>query len=323
MGLFIFVFSWYYRKMPSKERKEEFCNKLRDLLNTYSKIMIVGADNVGSSHMQTIRASIRGKGILLMGKNTMIRRVIRTEYEQHESLLPELEGNVGLIFTNSDLVELRDIILSHKVGAPAKAGSLAPCDVVIPAGDTGLEPTQTAFLQALNIASRINRGQIMILNEVKLVTEGEKVGASQATLLQKLKIRPFSYGLILQSIYDEGSLYSASVLDFNFDTLSARISMASTRIAQVALSIGYPCLSSVPHSMARGFKNLLSLAVATDIEFDRATEIKNLLNMDPEALAAMVASTSAAETTTDNKAAEVEEEEEEEEEEMGMDDLFG
>merc|ERR1712100_798521 len=126
-------------------------------------------------------------GCTLMGKNTMVRRVIRTEFEQFAPLLPSLEGNVGLLFSDSDLSELRDTVLSHKVGAPAKAGAIAPCSVTIPAGDTGLEPTQTAFLQALNIASRINKGQIMILNDVKLIEEGEKVGSSQATLLQKLK----------------------------------------------------------------------------------------------------------------------------------------
>jgi len=304
--------------MPSRERKEEFCDRLRDMLNTYSKVLVVGADNVGSSHMQKIRADIRGKGVLLMGKNTMIRRVIRTEFKRYECLLPALEGNVGLIFTNSDLPELRDTIVNNKVGAPAKAGAIAPCDVVVPAGDTGLEPTQTAFLQALNIASRINRGQITILNDVKLFSTGDKVGASQAALLQKLKIRPFSYGLILQSIYDEGSMYSPAVLDINFNVLSSKISFAATRIAQVALSIGYPVLSSVPHSMARGFKNLLSLAVATDIEFKQAEEIKNLLSMDPEELAKMVASTSTTETEKkDTPAANntVDEEEEEEEDE--------
>mmetsp|Transcript_74726 Transcript_74726/g.112632 ORF Transcript_74726/g.112632 Transcript_74726/m.112632 type:complete len:309 (-) Transcript_74726:52-978(-) len=304
--------------MPSKERKGEYCDKLRELLNKYNKIMVVGADNVGSSHMQSIRASIRGKGVLLMGKNTMIRRVIRTEYEQFESLLPQLEGNVGLLFTDSDLVDLKDIVVNQKVAAPAKSGSIAPCDVTIPAGDTGLEPTQTAFLQALNIATRINKGQIMILNDVKLLTEGEKVGASQATLLQKLKIRPFHYGLQVLSIFDDGSVYGPKVLDFNFDTLSTKISFAATNIASVALQIGYPCLPSVPHSLARGFKNLLALAVATDIEFKQAEEIKNLLNMSPEALAAMVASQQPDAPAGGSAPAPVEEEEEEEDEDMGF-----
>merc|ERR1711941_107407 len=268
---------------PSKERKGEYCDKLRELLNKYNKIMVVGADNVGSSHMQSIRASIRGKGVLLMGKNTMIRRVIRTEYEQFESLLPQLEGNVGLLFTDSDLVDLKDIVVNQKVAAPAKSGSIAPCDVTIPAGDTGLEPTQTAFLQALNIATRINKGQIMILNDVKLLTEGEKVGASQATLLQKLKIRPFHYGLQVLSIFDDGSVYGPKVLDFNFDTLSTKISFAATNIAS-----------------------------------KQAEEIKNLLNMSPEALAAMVASQQPDAPAGGSAPAPVEEEEEEEDEDMGF-----
>merc|ERR1712000_372923 len=226
--------------------------------------------------------------------------------------IPQLEGNVGLLFTDGDLAELKDIILEQKVPAAAKSGALAPVDVVIPAGDTGLEPTQTAFLQALNIATRINKGQIMILNDVHLVTAGEKVGASQATLLQKLKLKPFSYGLKLESIYDNGAVYGPNVLDFNFGALSSRISNASTRIACIALAIGYPCLPSVPHSLARAFKNVLSVA--------GATEIKNLLNMDPEALAAMVAASAPAASGSEKveEAAAPAEEEEEEDEDMGF-----
>jgi len=305
--------------MPSRERKEEYCDKLRGLLNKYNKIMLVGADNVGSSHMQKIRSSIRGKGILLMGKNTMVRRVIRSEFPDYEALLPSLEGNVGMLFTDGDLSDLRDIIADLRVAAPAKAGAIAPVGVTVPAGDTGLEPTQTAFLQALNIATKINKGQIQILNPVQLFEEGDKVGASQATLLQKLKIRPFSYGLSVKTIYDEGSVYGAEVLDVNLDTLSTKIQFAATRIACISLAIGFPTLPSLSHSLARGFKNLLSLAVATDIEFKQAEEIKNLLNMDPEALAAMMAASAPASSGNDAPAAAAApEEEEESDEEMGM-----
>jgi len=310
--------------MPSKERKEEYCDKLRELLKKYNKVMIVGADNVGSNHMQKIRASIRGKGILLMGKNTMVRRVIRSEFKQYETILPLFEGNVGMLFTDSDLSEVRDIILAQKVAAPAKAGSIAPCNVVVPAGDTGLEPTQTAFLQALNIATRINRGQIAIQNDVALITEGEKVGASQATLLQKLNIRPFAYGLSLKNIYDDGSVYGPNVLDINVSVISSKIQLAATRIACVSLAIGFPTLPALPHMLAGAFKKLLAVAVATDIEFKQAEDIKNLLNMDPEALAALVAAAAptggdaAPAGKADAPAAKVEEEEEESDEDMGF-----
>jgi large subunit ribosomal protein LP0 len=278
--------------MSKRERKDEFSEKLRDLFSKYSKIIIVGADNVGSSHMQKIRVSLRGKGVLLMGKNTMIRRVIKNDYKNFEAVLPHIFENVGLLFTNSDLLELRDIINTQKVPAAAKAGAIAPIDVTVPAGDTGLEPTQTAFLQALNIATRINKGQIMILNPKQVITKGEKVGASEATLLQKLKIKPFSYGLQIRQIYDDGAVYNPSVLDITPDAIGKKIADAATRIAALSLVIGYPTLPSVPHTLSRAFKNLLSVALDTAITFPQAEEIKELLE-NPEALARAVAATSA------------------------------
>lgn len=278
--------------MSTTERKEAYIAKLCNLLNTYKQILLVGADNVGSSHMQQIRQTIRDKACLLMGKNTMIRRVIRASYPELHLLLPHIKGNVGFVFTNDDLRVVRDQLLALRVAAPAKAGAISPVDVIIPAGDTGLEPTQTAFLQALNIATKINKGQIQILNDKQILSTGEKVGSSEATLLQKLKIKPFSYGLTVQIIYEDGYLYKPYVLDVGAEDIIRRFTEGTTKLAQLALQIGYPTLSSIPHSFARAFKNLLAVAVATDYTFKQAEEIKNILE-NPEAFAAAAAASAA------------------------------
>jgi len=308
--------------MSKRERKIGYIDKLKALLDEYSKVLVVNADNVGSFHMQKIRQSIRGKGVLLMGKNTMVRRVIRNEYKRYECLLPHICENVGLLFTHGDLQEVRNIILEQKVAAPAKAGALAPIDVIVPAGDTGLEPTQTAFLQALNIATRINKGQIMILNPKQVINAGDKVGPSEATLLQKLKIKPFSYGLGLRQIYEDGLVYSPFVLDISHDDLHKKLAKAATRIAQVSLQIGYPTLASLPHSLARAFKDLLSLAVVTEITFAEAEKVKEILE-NPEAFAQAVAASSApaaggAAAEAKKEEAPAEEEAEESDEDMGF-----
>jgi len=319
MGLFFFVRT-LQNKMSKKERKASYCDKLREMLNEYNKVLIVNADNVGSHHMQKIRQSIRGKAILLMGKNTMVRRVIRNEYrEKFEVILPHIFENVGLLFTHGDLAELRDLILEQKVAAPAKAGAIAPCDVIVPAGDTGLEPTQTAFLQALNIPTRINKGQIMILNPKQVINAGDKVGPSEATLLQKLKIKPFAYGLGLRQIYEDGLVYAPFVLDVTNDDLLSKLAKAATRIACVSLEIGLPTLASIPHSLGRAYKTLLSIAVATEITFEQAEKVKEMLE-NPEAFAAAAAAAApaAAAATEEAAPAAAEEEEEEEDEDMGF-----
>ena len=276
------------------ERKESYVKKLGGLLTTYNKILIVGADNVGSHHMQQIRRSIRANSELLMGKNTMVRRVIRNEFPDFHTILPHVRGNVGFVFTNADLAEVRDQLLALRVAAPAKAGAISPVDVTIPKGDTGLEPTQTAFLQALNIATKINKGQIQILNDKQILTAGEKVGNSEATLLQKLNIKPFSYGLSVQVIYDAGFIYKPDVLDITASDIIAKFAAGASKIASLSLQIGYPTVASVPHSITRAFKNCLAVAVATNYSFKQAEEIKSILE-NPEAYAALAAAQSVSE----------------------------
>lgn len=310
-----------------REKKVLYAKRLSALFEEYDQIMFVGADNVGSHHMQQIRQKIRGSAVLLMGKNTMIRRVIRTGFmEKFGEIIPRLEGNVGLVFTHGSLSELRDSLLELRVGAPAKAGIIAPDTVIIPAGDTGLEPTQTASLQQLNIATRINKGQIMILNDHEIITKGDKVGASEAALLQKLNIKPFSYGLSCVAVYDHGAVYDADVLAITDDDIIAKFSAGVANLACISLQIGVPSLASIRHSLANGYKNVLSIALGTDCVFEQCAELKALLD-DPEALAAAMAGastggSSGAAATGADETSKAEEEEEEEEEE-GMFDMFG
>jgi len=275
------------KKAAKLNRKKAFFERLQQYLEEYPKAFIVLADNVGSSQMQRIRKALRGKAAVLMGKNTMMRKAIRMVLEQNpklEKLLGHIWGNIGFIFTDGDLVEIRKIINDNRVGAPAKAGALAPVDVIVPAGPTGLEPSQTSFLQALNIASKISKGQIEILSDVPLLKKGDKVGPSEATLLAKLNIRPFSYGLETRVIYDSGSVYEASVLDITFEDIMKRFNVAVSNIAAVSLQIGFPTYVSVPHSLLGAFKKCLAVSVETDYTFKESAKVKEYL-ANPSAFA--------------------------------------
>lgn len=52
-----------------------------------------------------------------------------------------------------------------------------------------------------------------------------------------------------------------------------------SRLAAVCLSIGYPTVASVPHSVVNGFKNLLAVAAVTDVEFKEAETVKEFLKV--------------------------------------------
>uniref|UniRef100_A0A8C0ELA8 Large ribosomal subunit protein uL10 n=2 Tax=Neoaves TaxID=3078114 RepID=A0A8C0ELA8_BUBBB len=246
------------------------------LLDDYPKCFIVGADNVGSKQMQQIRMSLRGKAVVLMGKNTMMRKAIRGHLENNpalEKLLPHIRGNVGFVFTKEDLTEIRDMLLANKVPAAARAGAIAPCDVTVPAQNTGLGPEKTSFFQALGITTKISRGTIEILSDVQLIKTGDKVGASEATLLNMLNISPFSFGLVIQQVFDNGSIYNPEVLDITEETLHKRFLEGVRNVASVCLQIGYPTIASVPHSIINGYKRVLAVAVETDYTFPLAEKV--------------------------------------------------
>ncbi|KAI3428262.1 hypothetical protein D9Q98_006641 [Chlorella vulgaris] len=311
--------------MPSTSKlvkKEAYDAKLCDAMDTYERAFLVHADNVGSKQFMDIRAAIRDHSKIMMGKNTMMRRSIRlycerTGNDQWLQLLDHMVGNVGLIFTKGDLNEVRQLIDDFKVGAPARVGLVAPNDVTIPAGNTGMDPSQTSFFQVLNIPTKINKGSVEITADVHLIKTGDKVGASEATLLAKLGIKPFSYGLVIQQVFDNGSLYDPKVLDLTDDNLGAYIIAGLRNVAAACLALNYPTIASAPHSLINGYKNVLAVAVETDYSFPLAEKVKAYL-ADPSAFASTDAPAAGSGDAPAAAAAAAPEEEEEEDEDMGF-----
>jgi len=312
--------------LSKSEKKKKYFERLAGLLSQYKKVLVVTGDNVGSFHFQQIRHALVGLGVIVMGKNTLMRKVIRKlidESPELEALLPHIKGNIGLVLTNKDLNEVRKKLVENRKPAAAKVGAVAPCDVIIEAGPTGMEPTQTSFLQALNIQSKINKGQVEIVSDVHLIKAGQKVGNSEATLLQKLNITPFSYGLEVRVVYDHGSIYDQKILDLTDADILKKFSAAVSRLTAVSLALGYPTLASVPHSIIRGYKNVCAISMATEYTFKGTEKLKEYLK-NPSAFAAAAPAAAPAAATNDKKAPAKEEKKaepepaEEEDDDMGF-----
>ncbi|KAH9623313.1 hypothetical protein KSS87_005333 [Heliosperma pusillum] len=299
-------------KATKAEKKVAYDQKLCNLLDEFSQVLIASADNVGSTQLQGIRKGLRGDSVVLMGKNTMMKRTIKLHAERTGNsvllnLVTLLIGNVGLIFTKGDLKEVREEIAKYKVGAPARVGLVAPIDVVVPPGNTGLDPSQTSFFQVLNIPTKINKGTVEIITPVELIRKGEKVGSSEAALLAKLGIRPFSYGLNIESVYDNGSIFSPDVLDLTEEDLLAKFASGLSMVTALALGISYPTLAAAPHMFINGYKNVLAIAVATDYDFPQAEKVKEYLK-DPSKFAVAAAPAAAADAGASGGGAAKEEE---------------
>ena len=133
-------------------------------------------------------------------------------------------------------------------------------------------------------------------------------------MLAKLGIKPFSYGLKVETVYEDGSIYDAKVLDITDDDLSAYITSGVQRIAALCRQTGTPSIAAAPHALVDGYKNVLALALETEFSFPLADKIKEVL-ANPGAFAAAAAPAAGG----DAPAAAAAVEEEEEDEDMGFD----
>jgi len=181
-----------------------------------------------------------------------------------------------------------------------------------------MEPGKTSFFQALGIPTKIARGAIEIVSQVQILHAGTRVGPSEATLLNMLNISPFTYGLSIVMIYDQGQVFTPAILDVEESTLLDRFLSGIKTVAAISLALHYPTIASVSHSLVNSYKNLLAISLATEYSFEGAEKAKAYL-ADPSAFAAAAPIAEAAPAAAAAEAApEKEEEKEESDDDMGF-----
>jgi len=324
-------------KMPSEQKlakKQEYFEKLIDLVLNTPQALIVGITNVRSKQMQDIRMDLRGRAVVLMGKNTMIRKAMQIGHERHpeagmDKVRAAMVGNIGFIFaTNCSLDDIRKVLGERRLKAPAKAGQLSMVDLSLPAGPTGMDPSATGFFQTLNIPTKIVKGQIELVADFQMLKVGDKVSASAAALLTKLAIRPFEYGMTVDMVYQDGSVFPAEVLDIQDHVLIQKFMAGIANMAAFSREIGIPTEAGLPHAFGNAFRNVAALIADVDFTFKEVETVKQFLE-DPEAyakanpVAAAPAAGGGAAAPADAKKEDKPAAEEEEEEEDVDFDLFG
>jgi large subunit ribosomal protein LP0 len=182
-----------------------------------------------------------------------------------------------------------------------------------------MEPGKTSFFQALGVPTKIARGTIEITTDLKLIDAGNKVGPSEASLLNLLNISPFTYGMGIAQVYDQGQTFPPSILDIGEEQLLKALSTAITTVATISLAINFPTLPSVMHSLVNSYKKVLAVAVETEYSWPEIEQLKDrIANPEAYAAAAPAAAAGGAAAATEAAPAEEKKDESEEEDEEGF-----
>merc|ERR1719271_1688632 len=221
----------------------------------------------------------------------MIRKALALGHEQYpdaglETLRASIKGNLGFIFaTNCELDDVRAALDKFVLESAAEAGQESMVDLDIPAGPTGMDPSQTSFFQTLNIATKIVKGQIELISSFQILKKGEKVSASAAVLLGKLGFKPFDYKMEVEMVYQDGSVFPAAVLDIQDSVLIQKFMAGVSNMAAFSREIGIPTEAGLPHAFGNAFKNVAALIADVSFTFKEVEEVKKFFD-DPDAYAA-------------------------------------
>merc|ERR1712226_60365 len=246
MGTYFYIF----KIMPVPERKQNLVRRLCECFTNFNQIIMVQLDNVSTNQIHKARLALRdssNKGEMIIGKNTLIKKALKfktetpepghQDYDDHknwtqdtglEVLKEYMKLNVGLIFSDESYMDLREKVEAEVVKQPARTGVTAPCDVVIPAGPTGIEVGKIDLFHKLNISCKTVRSAIEVVKPVKIITKGEKVGEGATQMCKLLQIVPFEYAIEFLAVYVDGVIFDQVILGMNLEDVVASFTKMAT-----------------------------------------------------------------------------------------------
>jgi large subunit ribosomal protein L10 len=249
------------------EWKREEVADLVELLESNDTIGIVGVTGIPSRQLQTMRRNLHGDAALRMSRNTLVRRALDEVDEGLEDLTDEVAGEVGLIVSDDNPFRLYQRLEESKSPAPIGAGEVAPNDIVITAGDTGVDPGPfVGELQNVGAAARIQDGSIHVTEDSLVCAAGEEVSGELADVLGELGMEPKEVGLDLRAAFADGVLFAPEDLALDMDAYRADVSAAATRAQNLAINAGVPTDRTTPTLLSKAASDARALGLAAAVE---------------------------------------------------------
>jgi len=254
------------RGRPVPKSKVDQVTGLASLLEQYDYVCLVRTEQIGSKQLQEIKRALRGKAIIRMAKNTLMTRALEIAEKKRKGiskLAPYVQGSCAFIFTKLTPFALNELLRQNKAKAPAKAGSVSPQDIIVPAGNTGFPPGPLiSEFNQVGLKTRIQGGSIWITEDHVLVKAGETVTRQQALVLSRLGIQPYETWLKIHAAYDQGTILSAEVFEITQSEILAQLQEAAQESLALALAMDILAPETLPHLLQRAHLEAQSLAVA-------------------------------------------------------------
>ena len=232
-------------------------------------VAVVDVHGIGGQQIQSMRAGLRGTASLKMTKNNLMLLALDRAAEQKPELAElkaSVHGQCAIVSTAMNPFKLFAKLESTKTPAAAKPGEIAPFDIIVHKGPTPFGPGPIiGDLQKLGLPAKIEGGKIVINKDTTLVKEGEAVPANVAAMLPKLEILPMIVGMDLRAAYEDGTIYTKSVLDIPENYYRDMFATAAFNARALGVSMVYPAKETIVPLLQKAFREAFGLSVSAAI----------------------------------------------------------
>jgi large subunit ribosomal protein L10 len=241
--------------------KKDEVEAIKELIKEYPIFGVVGIGGIPAKQLQKMRRDLKGKAVLKVSRNTLIRRALEQSGEGKE-MEEYVDVQTALIFTEQNPFKLFKTLEKSKSPSPIKAGAIAPNDIIVEKCETSFPPGPIlGDLQAAGIPAAIDGGKVVIRETKAVAKEGEAVSQKLAAMLTRLEIYPMEVGLDLRAAFESGMVFTPDVLAIDEDKYFSDIVLAAQQAFNTSVFAAYPTADNIKTLIAKATTESRNLGV--------------------------------------------------------------
>lgn len=250
------------KKYPKK--KQLMYQELQELPKKYNVVALSKMNKVRATQLMTLRKKFHDQINIKIIKNKVAQRAFEkvSNISGIEDLSKELEGQCALMFTDLSPFKLNLIFSENKVFLPAKGGDIAPKNITIPAGNTGIPPgpVLSEFKEA-KVQTKIDQGSIAVTKDTIVAKSGDVISQKLASLMSKLDIKPIEAGVLVNYAISEGLQFREKDLTLDVKEYLKELQLSYSSALNIAIELNYFAPETISSILSLAYQKSLNVAL--------------------------------------------------------------
>ena len=251
--------------MLTKDQKRKFVDDNAKLIDSYSLVGIVPLSGIPDRLLQASRNNMRNEIKFITGKKSLIKMALEKSKKGKE-LAEDLEGTSAVILSNSNPFELYKKFKEGTIKLAAKPSQIAPQEIIVPAGETTLQPGQAVTeLKAAGIDVKIDKGKVVIAKDKVLVPKGSTISLQVAKALHTLDIMPFTASIEPLVMLSGNVRFTKEVFSITSASVASDIASAFAQALSISITAKIVNSYTVERFVAEAYNNAVALGLGASI----------------------------------------------------------